>query len=191
MPRLKLKKCMLIIAILGGITGCSLSPERNSTQFISLFTTNTIPHHLVNRAWLEKFTFLTADKKQSLLIKTELMATEIRLVAMTFEGVALLQAKWQADKNKIIQGSSLPSGLDARQVFQDLQSVNWPVKHLESELSSGVAVKEYHVAHKKVREFYLNGQLLISIEYEKKSIRLNNLRQHYELEIIRLEDDKQ
>lgn len=149
-----------------------------------------VPSDLVGQSWLEKFTF-DAVVERSMLVQTELTAQGINLVAMTFEGLPLLQASYQAETQNIVTESSLSLGLDPYQVFHDLQSVNWPLEQIRANLIKNITVSEKSCAGDskcKIRYYHRQQRLVRQIDYSDNVVTLHDVEHNYTLNIIRLED---
>ena len=172
----------LIIVLLGLATGCVKSPEpKHSSQYFPL---QPVPNELIGQVWLEKFSF-NGVVKRSMLVQTELNKNGLSLVAMTFEGIPLLQSRYHSETDEIESNSTLQMGLDPAQIFHDLQSVYWPQARLKPYLLPNVRLVEQITPHQR-RDFYLGEQLIRKIDYHHNQITMVDLVQGYQLDIMRL-----
>ena len=178
---------MLITSIL--LSGCStlissilVNEPLSQPRYLSLMST---PTSLVGTDWLEKFTF-EGMVKQSMLVQTEFRANKVSLVAMSFEGIPLLQASF--DGTKVISETGIETGLDPQQIFHDMQSIYWPLDLVKRNLLDTVNVSEEITPDSTIRYFYRQQHLVRKIQYNKNTVVMNDLKHNYILTIIRLED---
>jgi len=204
-------KFFIVFALVSQLSACSLFSQESSgvqgkgaSQLMPLLP---VPTELQQKVWLEKFTFSVtsqtngeaADKvsryaKQSMLLQTELTLKGINIAAMSFDGIPLAQASWEVGSQAVKSELTVAKNFDAKQVLHDLQIVNWPLNIIAPALAKGMSVDEQIVSDantgrkNKIRRFYHQGEVIIIIHYQEKTIDFEQLSLGYQLSITRLND---
>ncbi len=199
---------LLVFVLLSQLSACSLlSQEQNNAHSARVMPLLPVPSEYQHKVWLEKFTFslnkqasdistneVTSYAKQSMLLQTELTDQGISIAAMSFDGIPLAQASWQQGSQLVKSELTVAKNFDAQQVLHDLQIVNWPVNIIAPALAQGFSVDERIVAEastgrkNKIRRFYHQGEVIIIIHYQEKTIDFEQLTLGYQLTITRLND---
>lgn len=181
---------LLSLLLAFGMCSCTVFSERSDNDATHYFSLAQIPKAMIGQSRLEKFEFFSVVNR-SMLVQSELTATHINIVAMTFEGLPIIQASWQALDNQwqVITGISLP--LEPSQILHDLQSVHWPVLMLENVLFEHYSIVEsVNDVGDRSRHFYFNDELIRTIDYKKDMIEFNDFRKNYQLKITPLTSGK-
>jgi len=183
---LSLKRILLSFSLVVLVGGCSiLSGNKidNSTRYFSLLK---IPNEMIGLINLEKFEFVGVVER-SMLVQSELTSTHINLVAMTFEGLPIVQASWSALDNTWQVMAGVAFLLEPSQILHDLQSVHWPLSTIEDALFEHYYVVEgVNNFGVRFRAFYFNDELIRVIDYKKDMIEFNDFRKNYQLNITPL-----
>ncbi len=202
----------ILTMLLSQFTACSLLSsqsnvlENNAARVLPLLP---VPAEFQQKVWLEKFTFSLASDvidieekanrvnryaKQSMLLQTELSFEGINIAAMSFDGIPLAQASWKHGSQKVKSELTVAKNFDAKQVLHDLQIVNWPINIIAPALAKGFSVDEQDVTDaitdrkNKTRRFYHQGEVIIIIHYQEKTIDFEQLSLGYQLSITRLNE---
>lgn len=177
----------ILLLIVVAISGCShfLTSDDSPPFYVEL---SPVPKGLLGQSSLEKFNF-DGVVKQSMLVQSELSVSGINLVAMSFEGIPIVQAKWLAKTDIIETDGVVLARLNPRQIIHDLQSVKWPLTSLNASAKPDYRVEELlNERNIKTRKFYFKNSLVRSIEYRQNMVIFNDFRHDYQLEIIRLDN---
>ena len=183
---LHIKKVLFSLLIAFGLNSCSLFPNGNENGTERYFSLAKIPNQMVGQIQLEKFEFVGVVER-SMLVQSEITSTHVNLVAMTFEGVPIIQASWLALDNtwQVITGLSLM--LEPSQILHDLQSVHWPLSVIEDVLHKSYSVIEETSSFGfRTRKFYFNDVLIRTIDYKEDMIEFNDFKKNYQLKITPL-----
>ncbi len=203
----------ILTVLLTQFTACSLlNPQSNAVHnknFARVMPLLPVPEQFQQKVWLEKFIFSLANDvvgieeqankvnryaKQSMLLQTELTLEGINIAAMSFDGIPLAQASWKHGSQMIKSELTVAKNFDAKQVLHDLQIVNWPINIIAPTLAKGFSVDEQVVTDattdrkKRIRRFYHQGEVIIIIHYQEKTIDFEQLSLGYQLSITRLNE---
>jgi len=173
--------CLLFITVSSSCTIFQQAQKNNETVFFEL---TKVPKQMIGQTHLEKFEFFGVVNR-SMLVQSELTAKNVNLVAMTFEGLPIVQASWNTLTNewKVLAGVALQ--LRPQQILHDLQSVHWPITVIETALFNNYsAIEGKTLSGYRYRHYYFKNVLVRTIEYKDDVIEFNDIRKNYQLIIL-------
>jgi len=178
-------KWLAVSALLMLMSGCSITPATENSPFYIRLT--PVPSSLHGISTLEKFSF-SGVVSQSMMVQSELSEAAINLVAMSFEGLPLVQAQWHSHNDTVTTSGSVLAGLNPRLIVHDLQSVMWPTEQLTTALLPGYSISEKQIdVNHRQRQFYFNDLVIRRIEYRDNVVIFNDFRHNYQLKIEQLD----
>lgn len=174
---IKISLCSLIIL---GLSACtSIALTSSSYDFYQL---QAIPLALQHKVFLESLTFIQPERRQ-LLTQIEINETTLSLAAMTYSGLAIMQAKWHGEKGLLNFSSQVFDQGMLLRIIQDIQLVKWPEHAIEAGLLNDHQLRTREQGVKRWREITQADQVVVSIVYIHNKVTLTNFIENYELVI--------
>ncbi|WP_076418924.1 DUF3261 domain-containing protein [Colwellia sp. UCD-KL20] len=181
-----IKPFALSVLIFMLLNGCASLVSNNQING-DFYTLQTVPTHLVDTAVLESLVFKN-EQTQKLLTQVEFHEQRLNMVAMTYSGLPIIQAKWQYDSGLVELVSAQFNDEVILRIIRDIQWVKWPVDTIKQGLSQGYTLIESTKNNEQVREIKNQNKVLVKITYTSKHIVLQNIAEQYELVIEQLND---
>lgn len=173
-------KAILFGLLCLGLCSCSsIAPSSSSIHFYQL---QTIPLALQHKVFLESLTFTQPEHRQ-LLTQIEINETTLSLAAMTYSGLAIMQAKWHGEKGLVNFSSQVFDQSMLLRIIQDIQLVKWPEHAIEAGLLNDHQLRSREQGVKRWREITKADQVVVSIVYTQNKVILTNFIENYELVI--------
>jgi len=173
-------KIILLGLVVLGLSSCSsIEPSRSSNDFYQL---QVIPLTLQHKTFLESLTFKQAENRQ-LLTQIEINEVELSLAAMTYSGLAIMQAKWHGEKGLLKFSSQIFDKGMLLRIIRDIQLVKWPENDIKVGLSTGYQLVSGNKGAGLSREIIKSDKVVVSIIYTQKKVVLTNFVENYELVI--------
>lgn len=187
MLRSKFYICFISLVCIVLSTACS-SIVGSKVEIPKIYQLQSIPERLNNHVILESLTFKRNDE-QKLLTQVEFSDQQLSMVAMTYSGIPIIQAKWHEESGLTELVSEHFSKAIVLQIIRDIQWVKWPRNIIEKGLNSGYTIKEvFDGMSQKNREISYNNKAIVTIDYTSNKIVLHNYKEQYELVIENLND---
>lgn len=168
------------------LSGCASLVSNNPVNG-NFYTLQTVPAHLVNTAVLESLVFKN-EQTQQLLTQIEFHDQRLNMVAMTYSGLPIIQAKWQYNRGLVELVSQQFNNDVVLRIIRDIQWVKWPVDVIKQGLLKEYTLIESTENSELVREIKHQNKVLVKITYTSKHIVLQNMVEQYELVIEQLND---
>jgi len=182
----KMTKIILTSVFIALLSACS-SVFDFEKQHKSFYTLQSVPQTLVGSSKLESVVFKN-QQTQKLLTQTEYYEQSVNMVAMTYSGLPIVQAKWHQLAGLVELESAQFDQKLVLQFIRDMQWVKWPLSSIENGLLADYSVTEFIVNNQKVREIKHKESVLVNVTYTPESVVLENKIEQYELVIEQLND---
>jgi len=174
-----IKSIILGLFILGLSSCSSIEPSRSANGFYQL---QAIPLALQHKIFLESLTFKQAENRQ-LLTQIEINEIELKLAAMTYSGLAVMQAKWHQDKGLLNFSSQIFDKDMFLRIIRDIQLVKWPKSAVKVGLSNGYQLVSSKQGVERSRKIMAKDKVILGVIYTPKKVVLTNFIENYELVI--------
>lgn len=192
--KLLLISCSIILIL----CGCSNHPSKLlTTASYPLFDLTATPKTIQNRVWLERFSINIFTEngehvRRELLLQTEFTTTHINIVALSLEGLPLIQASWNSQfrdlKIEKLTDTTLTKEFDIMKIIHDLQAVHWPLTRIRTSLNNHYSVYEEILDNEKIRRFFYQNKVIMTIYKKENQTKLRYFDLDYEVNIFRLKD---
>ncbi len=182
----KLKLLILTSVFVTLLSACSSLFTSKVSQG-DFYTLQAVPEQLVGRSVLESVIFKN-KQTQKLLTQVEYYEQSLNMVAMTYSGLPIIQAKWHQYAGLVELVSAQFSQYLVLQFIRDIQWVKWPVLSIEKGLSAEYSIVEFIDNGNKVREIKHKEHVFVKVTYTAERVILENKAEQYELVIEQLND---
>lgn len=181
------KKIFLTIVIMFSCLACSIMPSDEKLNNID-YIHQQVPSVLHNKAILESLVFKALGDKK-LLTQLEFGVNNMNMVAMSYSGLPIIQAKWNRE-NGITELISQHFKKDTvLRIIRDIQWVKWPVDSIRNGFKPLYSINEFHdEKNNAVRQIEYQNKPIVKITYFEDKIILMNSFEKYELIIEQLND---
>ncbi len=159
------------------------------------FNLTSIPKQLQNRVWLERFTInisVTKNIRQELLLQTEFTTNKINFVALSLEGLALIQASWNSQTQEFkvekLVNTPITSELDIKKIVHDLQAAHWPINKLKEALHSQYSVVDSCIKGVNIRQFFYKNKVILTIHEKAEQVHFKYIDESYEIKLSRIKN---
>jgi hypothetical protein len=176
-----LSKWTILFALFSAITSCALL--RNDKVDNNFYQLQPLPSELQNKVFLESLIFEKKDK-YTLLSQIETQEQTLSLGAMTFNGLPVIQAKWDSAQGLVGFDSVTFDKHMVLLILRDIQLIKWP----ENDIQAGL-LPNYNLSTTKkdgvnwLREIKYSNKAVITIIYTEQKTVLTNVLEHYQLTI--------
>ena len=151
------------------------------------YALQAVPASFLNTSVLESLVFKNAQT-QKLLTQIEFNDKGLHMVAMTYSGLPIIQAKWQYNVGFIeLISQRFPHAVVMRMI-RDIQWVKWPIHSIRKGLLDKYSLDEFSEKNYKIRQIKYNNTVLVKITYRSDHIVLENTAEKYALVIEQLND---
>ena len=182
----KLKLLILTSVFVMLLSACSSLFTSKVSQG-DFYTLQAVPEQLVGSSFLESVIFKN-KQTQKLLTQVEYYQQSLNMVAMTYSGLPIIQAKWHQYAGLVDLVSAQFSQDLVLQFIRDIQWVKWPVSSIEKGLSGGYSISESIENGNKVRRIKHKEYVFVKVTYTVERVILENKAEQYELVIEQLND---
>jgi len=182
----KLKLLILTSVFVMLLSACSSLFTSKVSQG-DFYTLQAVPEQLVGSSFLESVIFKN-KQTQKLLTQVEYYQQSLNMVAMTYSGLPIIQAKWHQYAGLVDLVSAQFSQDLVLQFIRDIQWVKWPVSSIEKGLSGGYSISESIENGNKVRRIKHKEYVFVKVTYTAERVILENKAEQYELVIEQLND---
>lgn len=182
----KRKKLIFTSVFITLLNACS-SVFTSNVQEDDFYSLQPVPAILVDRSILESVVF-KSNESQKLLTQIEYHENSINMVAMTYSGLPIVQAKWEQGLGVVDLVSSQFDQPLVLQFIRDIQWVKWPKNLINDGLSSDYLLSETLEENQRVRQIKHKEHVIVKITYTQNRVVLENKAEHYELVIEQLND---
>jgi len=181
-----MQKIMLTGIFIMLLSACS-SVFNNKVAQDDFYTLQAVPELLVGNSVLESVIF-KSQQTQKLLTQVEYHDQSLNMVAMTYSGLPIIQAKWRQDTGLVELVSSQFNQDLVLQFIRDIQWVKWPAPSIEKGLLDGYSLIESIENGFNIREIKYKNYVLVKVTYTPQRVVLENRAEQYELVIEQLND---
>ncbi|WP_426360502.1 DUF3261 domain-containing protein [Pseudocolwellia sp. HL-MZ19] len=182
----KFKLAILITVLITLLSACSSLFTSKVSQG-DFYTLQAVPETLVGTSVLESIVFKN-KQTQKLLTQVEYYEQSLNMVAMTYSGLPIIQAKWHQYAGLVDLVSAQFSQDLVLQFIRDIQWVKWPVSSIKKGLSAEYSIIESIENGHKVREIKHKKHVFVKVTYTAERVILENKAEQYELLIEQLND---
>jgi len=187
MTYFSLSKRLFLAIFLVFMSGCSILKNELIAN-PSFYKLQQVPESLTGQVLLESLTFIRSDE-QKLISQLEFSSQNLNMVAMTYSGLPIIQAKWNKEQGLYELVSQQFSNIVVLQIIRDIQWVKWPEESITKGLANNyildVTIDKNGNQHRQIKH---NNKTIVNIRYFDNKIVLTNTMEQYELVIERLND---